>query len=77
MKIKKSSVAASRGKNTPISTVKGAEETKYEKCIRYIRSAIDCLSDSCEIDAEDKEAIANLGVVALDVANKNKKNCKC
>lgn len=56
-------------KNCKSVTAKGSitSNTKYEEGVQYIRSAIDALGSVAKDDVVAKEAIANLGVVLLDL----------
>lgn len=40
---------------------------KYDECIQFIRSAIDCLGVNAKNDDKAKEAIANLSVILFDL----------
>lgn len=77
MKIKRRSIEEKTSTpNTPVVS-NTVSTSKYQKCLKYIRSAINCLTDSDTIDDDDRECIANLGVVALDVSSKEKERCQC
>lgn len=39
----------------------------YEKCLKYIKSAIDVLGESAKQDSRARDAIANLSVVYFDL----------
>lgn len=66
MRIQK--VQAAQKTEQTVAPVKSASD-KYTKAAKYIRSAIDCLSEDSKDDVFAKETIANLGVVAFDIAS--------
>lgn len=70
MRIRKSSAV-----NSSVTSTSTKATNKYDKCLACIKSAISCLTNCEDVDADDREAIANLGVVALDISNKKKSCC--
>lgn len=73
---KSKAIKSSKSEGRPVRVVKSSKEvvnsndSKYSDSLKYVRSAIDCLSADSHDDAFAKEIIANLGVVALDISSK-------
>lgn len=61
MLIKKNSGKAETPKNAV------SANANYEKCLKYIKSAIDVLGETAKQDSRARDAIANLSVVYFDL----------